>query len=131
MVTILRTDSFIFKGEISARITYCEFNLVYWIFSSTCLETSRRLVSLIRCEEQISCLILVCTENVGRIVKSAASLAKLPNVHPHTWRHSCGYYLANKGYTTRDIQLYLGHANIQNTMTYTEISPNRFNFIQW
>jgi type 1 fimbriae regulatory protein FimB/type 1 fimbriae regulatory protein FimE len=72
------------------------------------------------------------TESISRIVKSAAKLANLGiGVHPHTLRHSCGYALASKGYTTRDIQEYLGHRNIQNTVIYTEISPSRFQHIEW
>lgn len=41
-------------------------------------------------------------------------------------RHSTGFYLANQGHDTRAIQSYLGHANIKNTVIYTELSPNRF-----
>jgi type 1 fimbriae regulatory protein FimE len=47
-------------------------------------------------------------------------------VHPHMLRHSTGFYLANNGHDTRAIQSYLGHANIKNTVIYTELSPNRF-----
>jgi type 1 fimbriae regulatory protein FimB/type 1 fimbriae regulatory protein FimE len=47
-------------------------------------------------------------------------------VHPHMLRHSCGYFLANKGVDTRSIQAYLGHADIKSTVIYTEISPARF-----
>ncbi|MEW8015083.1 MAG: tyrosine-type recombinase/integrase [Candidatus Sedimenticola endophacoides] len=47
-------------------------------------------------------------------------------VHPHMLRHGCGFYLANKGHDTRAIQLYLGHKNIQHTVLYTELSPDRF-----
>ncbi len=39
----------------------------------------------------------------------AARRACLPGVHPHTLRHSSGYYLANKGHDLRLIQDYLGH----------------------
>jgi len=48
-------------------------------------------------------------------------------VHPHMLRHATGYYLAAKGHDTRAIQAYLGHRNIQHTVRYTELSPNRFN----
>ncbi len=47
-------------------------------------------------------------------------------VHAHLLRHACGYYLANKGVDTRTIQDYLGHANIQNTVRYTQLSAARF-----
>jgi type 1 fimbriae regulatory protein FimB/type 1 fimbriae regulatory protein FimE len=41
-------------------------------------------------------------------------------------RHACGSALANKGHDTRALQAYLGHKNIQHTVRYTELSPNRF-----
>jgi integrase len=41
-------------------------------------------------------------------------------------RHACGYALANKGHDTRALQAYLGHKNIQHTVRYTELSPDRF-----
>lgn len=47
-------------------------------------------------------------------------------IHPHMLRHSTGFYLANQGHDTRSIQSYLGHANIKNTVMYTELSPHRF-----
>jgi integrase len=47
-------------------------------------------------------------------------------VHPHMLRHATGFYLANAGQDTRAIQLYLGHKNIQHTVRYTELSPQRF-----
>ena len=48
------------------------------------------------------------------------------SLHPHMLRHSTGFYLASQGHDTRAIQCYLGHANIKNTVIYTELSPNRF-----
>ncbi len=47
-------------------------------------------------------------------------------VHPHMLRHSTGYKLANDGQDTRAIQYYMGHRNIQHTVRYTELSPDRF-----
>jgi site-specific recombinase XerD len=55
----------------------------------------------------------------------AAGLGGL-NIHPHTLRHSCGYDLANRGADTRLIQDFLGHQNIQHTVKYTALNPNRF-----
>jgi integrase len=46
--------------------------------------------------------------------------------HPHMLRHACGYKLANDGQDTRAVQHYLGHKNIQHTVRYTELSPERF-----
>jgi type 1 fimbriae regulatory protein FimB len=47
-------------------------------------------------------------------------------VRPHMLRHSCGYYLANKGFDTRLIQDYLGHQNIHHTVRYTRTASRRF-----
>jgi hypothetical protein len=47
-------------------------------------------------------------------------------VHPHMLRHACGYTLANAGHDTRSLQAYLGHSNIQHTVRYTELAPDRF-----
>ena len=61
------------------------------------------------------------------LVKRAGAKAGLPfPVHPHMLRHACGYKLANDGRDTRLIQSYLGHRNIQHTVRYTELSPERF-----
>ena len=46
--------------------------------------------------------------------------------HPHMLRHACGFALANKGHDTRSLQAYLGHKNIQHTVRYTELAPDRF-----
>jgi type 1 fimbriae regulatory protein FimB/type 1 fimbriae regulatory protein FimE len=47
-------------------------------------------------------------------------------VHPHMFRHACGFELANQGRDTRAIQDYLGHSNIQHTVRYTELAAGRF-----
>jgi site-specific recombinase XerD len=47
-------------------------------------------------------------------------------VHPHMLRHGCGYALANAGHDTRSLQAWLGHKNIQHTVRYTEMAPDRF-----
>lgn len=47
-------------------------------------------------------------------------------VHPHMLRHGCGYKLTNEGHDTRAIQSWLGHRNIQHTVRYTELAPDRF-----
>jgi len=41
--------------------------------------------------------------------------------------HSCGYYLANKGYDLRLIQDYLGHRDPKHTVHYTRTAASRFN----
>ena len=47
-------------------------------------------------------------------------------LHPHMLRHACGYKLGNDGHDTLALQHYLGHKNIQHTVRYTELSPDRF-----
>jgi integrase len=48
-------------------------------------------------------------QSVNYLIAMAARRAALPPVHPHMLRHSCGFYLANRGYDLRLIQDYLGH----------------------
>jgi type 1 fimbriae regulatory protein FimB/type 1 fimbriae regulatory protein FimE len=65
--------------------------------------------------------------NVHKLVARAGRLAGLAfPVHPHMLRHACGYKLANDGHDTRAIQHYLGHRNINHTVRYTELAPDRF-----
>jgi integrase len=47
-------------------------------------------------------------------------------VHPHMLRHGCGYALTNAGHDTRALQAWLGHKNIQHTVRYSELAPDRF-----
>ena len=67
------------------------------------------------------------TAGFARLVERAGAAARLGfKVHPHMLRHACGFTLANKGHDTRALQAYLGHRNIQHTVRYTELSPQRF-----
>jgi len=61
----------------------------------------------------------------ARMLQRAAAEAGL-KPHPHMLRHACGYKLANQGVETRSLQAYLGHRNIQHTVRYTELAPDRF-----
>ena len=63
---------------------------------------------------------------VSYLVDVAAERAGLAGVHPHTLRHSCGYYLANKGHDLRLIQDYLGHRDPRHTVHYTRTAGRRF-----
>lgn len=67
------------------------------------------------------------TATVRKLIARAGEEAKLGfPVHPHMLRHACGYKLANAGHDTRAIQHYMGHKNIQHTVRYTELAPDRF-----
>jgi integrase len=62
-----------------------------------------------------------------RLIQRLGESAKMPfSIHPHMLRHACGFKLANDGHDTRSLQHYLGHKNIQHTLRYTELSPDRF-----
>ena len=60
------------------------------------------------------------------LVRTAGESAKLRGVHPHMLRHSCGYYLADKGTDLRTMQDYLGHRDPRHTVHYTRVSGRRF-----
>lgn len=67
------------------------------------------------------------TAGLARMIERAGKAAELGfKAHPHQLRHACGFALANKGHDTRALQAYLGHRNIQHTVKYTELSPERF-----
>ena len=62
------------------------------------------------------------------IIARAGQLTQLDfTIHPHMLRHSTGFYLTRKGHDTRAIQSYLGHASFNDTVIYTQLSPQRFN----
>ena len=68
-------------------------------------------------------------QSAWQIVAEARNLAGLGlglDVHPHMLKHSCGYFLANKGLDTRLIQDYMGHKQILNTVRYTATNAKRF-----
>jgi integrase len=64
-----------------------------------------------------------------RLLSRVGLEAGLPLVHPHMLRHSCGFALADKFRDVREIQDYLGHGNIKNTVVYTQLRPGRFDTI--
>src|SRR5262245_61907056 len=69
------------------------------------------------------------SQNAGfhHLIQRLGKAARMPfPLHPHMLRHACGYKLANDGHDTRALQHYLGHKNIQHTVRYTELSPDRF-----
>ena len=65
-------------------------------------------------------------QSVNYLLAAAAARAGLPAVRPHMLRHSCGYYLANRGYDLRLIQDYLGHRDPKHTVHYTRTAASRF-----
>jgi type 1 fimbriae regulatory protein FimB len=64
--------------------------------------------------------------SVQYLVRVAGESAGLPGVHPHTLRHSCGYYLADRGTDLRTMQDFLGHRDPRHTVHYTRVAGRRF-----
>jgi type 1 fimbriae regulatory protein FimB len=63
---------------------------------------------------------------VNYIIRHAAEAAGLKDVHPYTLRHSCGFYLADRGTDLRTMQDYLGHRDPRHTVIYTRVTGRRF-----
>jgi type 1 fimbriae regulatory protein FimB/type 1 fimbriae regulatory protein FimE len=67
------------------------------------------------------------TAGFARMIERAGTEAGFKfKAHPHMLRHVTGYKLANDGHDTRALQAYLGHRNIQHTVRYSELAPDRF-----
>jgi type 1 fimbriae regulatory protein FimB len=64
--------------------------------------------------------------SVQYLVRVAGESAGLQGAHPHMLRHSCGYYLADKGTDLRTMQDYLGHRDPRHTVHYTRVAGRRF-----
>ena len=50
--------------------------------------------------------------------------AAVPDCVPHRFRHSCATYLFEQGMDVRLIQRILGHASIETTMAYTQVTDD-------
>ena len=65
--------------------------------------------------------------------KSAIKKAGISkDLHFHCLRHSCGTYLLNiQKWNIRQVQQFLGHANLNTTQIYTHVSPQDLVDLMW
>jgi type 1 fimbriae regulatory protein FimB/type 1 fimbriae regulatory protein FimE len=68
------------------------------------------------------------TRNVFfKLFEKAGQNAGLDDIHPHLLRHGTGFRLVNDNrMDSLSLAAYLGHANVQNTKSYVQMSSTRF-----
>lgn len=69
----------------------------------------------------------ISERQIQRIMAAYCKAAKLPEEksHPHALKHSIAVHLAESGVDIKDLQFYLGHKNIQNTLVYFQYTTSQ------
>jgi type 1 fimbriae regulatory protein FimB len=65
-------------------------------------------------------------QRLDALVKHYAALAGWPAPlrHCHSFKHACCSHLLSKGFNVEQVQDWVGHANIQNTILYSRPAPS-------
>ena len=66
------------------------------------------------------------TRYIRQFVKRLACKAGIEHaerVHPHTFRHTVATEMLDEGFSIREVQEFLGHANVKTTEIYTHVRP--------
>ena len=69
----------------------------------------------------------ISRKRLDALVKQYATWAGWPEKlrHGHTFKHACCTHLLSKGFNVEQVQDWVGHANIQNTMIYSRVTNSR------
>lgn len=69
----------------------------------------------------------ISRKQLDLLMKKYGAIAKLPAEmrHFHVLKHSCATHLLSKGFHVEQVQDWIGHANIQNTMLYAKLTNSR------
>jgi integrase len=68
-------------------------------------------------------------DGAQKLIERLGRKAGINHLHIHMLRHSTGYALSNRGVSTRDLQVFMGHRNISNTVIYTAVADKRLRTI--
>jgi len=65
----------------------------------------------------------ITPQRIWKIIKTLGRRARMPEVHPHAFRHGCGVELLKRsGGNLRAVRELLRHADIQTTTIYTRLT---------
>ena len=62
--------------------------------------------------------------SLRQLLESAAKKAQVENCHPHRFRRTCATLALRKGMPLELVSKMLGHANLDTTKIYLDISEN-------